>query len=111
MKMPNAERAVVELIKLTDYCLNPRHPRGRHKARVFAARTGITADDAELLREALLEAARTSQDAVPGEKDGFGRRYVLDFDLTGPKATATARSTWIVQANEDYPRLATCYLL
>ena len=33
MKLPNGDRAVVELAKLTDYCLDPGHPRGRHKAR------------------------------------------------------------------------------
>ncbi len=29
MKLPNADRAVVEIEKLRDYCLNPVHPRGR----------------------------------------------------------------------------------
>lgn len=38
MKLPNADRAVVGLAKLRDYCLSPTHPRGRHKARVFAVR-------------------------------------------------------------------------
>ncbi len=37
MKLPNGGRAVVEIAKLRDYCLNPAHPRGRHNARVFAA--------------------------------------------------------------------------
>lgn len=35
--MPNADRAVVELRKLTGYCLSFAHPRGRHKAQVFAS--------------------------------------------------------------------------
>ena len=35
MKLPNADRAVVEIEKLRDYCLSSSHPRGRHKARVF----------------------------------------------------------------------------
>lgn len=37
MKLPNGDRAVVDIVKLTDYCLSTTHPRGRHKARVFAA--------------------------------------------------------------------------
>ena len=37
MKMPGSEAAIVDLAKLTGYCLNPEHPRGKHKARVFAA--------------------------------------------------------------------------
>lgn len=27
--------------KLTGYCLNPEHPRGKHKARVFASALGF----------------------------------------------------------------------
>jgi len=34
MKLPGGERANVDVAKLRDYCLNPTHPRGRHKARV-----------------------------------------------------------------------------
>ena len=34
---------IVDLAKLRDYCLNEEHPRGRHKARVFRSRLGLTA--------------------------------------------------------------------
>ena len=47
MKMPNGDKAVVEIEKLSQYCLNPLHPRGRHKARVFESALGITGEDAE----------------------------------------------------------------
>ncbi len=46
MKIPNADQAFVDLRKLRDYCLNPEHPRGRHKARLFKGALGWTADDA-----------------------------------------------------------------
>jgi hypothetical protein len=36
MKLPGADVAIVDVEKLTGYCLNPEHPRGKHKARVFA---------------------------------------------------------------------------
>ena len=55
MKLPNGDRAIVDIAKLRDYCLNPEHPRGKHKARVFAAALGFTVDDAEKLRAALGE--------------------------------------------------------
>ncbi len=29
MRMPGADKAVVDIAKLRDYCLNPLHPRGR----------------------------------------------------------------------------------
>ena len=61
MKLPHPERAVVDIAKLRNYCLNPRHPRGWHKAKVFAAALGITQYNAELLRRALLQAAPWGQ--------------------------------------------------
>jgi len=35
MKLPNAERAVVERDKIVDYLLNPAHRYGASKARFF----------------------------------------------------------------------------
>ncbi len=58
MKLPNAHRAVVDIFKLRDYCLNRRHEDGKHKARVFASALGLNETDAEWLRDRLLEAAR-----------------------------------------------------
>jgi len=83
MKLPSGGRAVVDLDKLADYCLNPEHARGRHKARVFAAVLGLRRGDAEFLSQALLEAARECQ-AAPTLEDDYGQRYVLHFKMTGP---------------------------
>lgn len=110
MKLPNPQRAVVDIEKLRDYCLSSEHPRGRHKARVFAAACGLTADDAEQLAAALLDAVRTC-DATPAEEDSYGRRYVIEFTMRGPRGQATIGSSWIVRRGEDFPRLATCYVL
>lgn len=68
MKLPNGERAVVDIEKLRAYCLNPAHARGRHKARIFASKLGLYAADAEYLRDLLLAAAR-SQEAIAGDED------------------------------------------
>ena len=110
MKLPNPEQAVVDIAKLRDYCLSRRHTRGRHKARVFASVLGIGEGDAGLLREALLDAARNSE-ATPVEADRYGRRYLLDFELSGPGGRGTIRSSWIVLAGENVPRLISCYVL
>jgi hypothetical protein len=110
MRLPNGERAIVPLDKLVDYCLNPDHPRGRHKARVFAATLGITAADAQHLRTALLAAAAAG-DAAPGEDDFYGQRFVLDFPMAGLIGPVTIRSLWIVRAGEKVPRLSSCYVL
>ena len=47
--LPNGDRAIVDIRKLADYCLNPSHPRGRHKARVFRQAAGLQQDDAAWL--------------------------------------------------------------
>jgi hypothetical protein len=46
MLLPHAERAEVDIRKLSDYCLSPDHWEGKHKARLFAAALGITTDHA-----------------------------------------------------------------
>lgn len=109
MFLPNGGRAVVDIRKLRDYCLNPAHPRGRHKAKVFASALGLTADDAEALRAALLEAARTIE-AEPGEDDGYGERYTVRFELEYAGRRAVVESGWIIRRGETVPRLATCFV-
>ena len=47
MIFPNAERAVVDIRKLRDYCLDLTHDEGKHKARLFAAALGMTRDDVD----------------------------------------------------------------
>ena len=110
MRLPNPAHAVVDLQKLLSYCLNPAHPRGGSKARVFAAALDVTIQDTGLLRQKLLDAAH-SLEATLGKKDGYGQRYVIDFPMDGPNGKATVRSCWIVRANEDFPRLTSCYVL
>lgn len=109
-KLPGGEYAVVDRMKLTEYCLNPLHPRGKHKARVFASVLGIAACDADLLRSALLEAARIGN-AKAAASDRFGDRYVIDFRMLGPRGTGTVRSTWIVRSGEHRPRLTSCFVI
>jgi hypothetical protein len=109
MLLPNSERAIVDLRKLRDYCLNPDSPRGRHKAHVFATALGITAADASKLQAKLLEIARTG-DAQLGELDLYGQRYTIDFEMETTVGKATVRSGWIVLHGKPAPRLTTCYV-
>jgi hypothetical protein len=110
VKLPNCDRAVVDLVKLRDYCLSKVHPRGKHKARVFRAALGLTVEDTEELWQALLDAAWTSE-ATKGEADQWGQRYTLDFQMTRAGRSAWVRSGWIVLAREDFPRLTSCYVV
>ncbi len=110
MKLPGGARALVDVAKLRDYCLNPHHPRGRHKARVFASALGLTSTDAKRLGQALLKAAADCE-ATPGELDDYGQRYVLDFEMGGPGGLVTVRSNWIVLSGEDFPRMTSCFVV
>jgi hypothetical protein len=109
MKLPNGDRAIVPAEKLRDYCLNPQHPVGGHKARVFASSLGLAATDADVLREALLLAART-ENTIVGRHDAFGQRYTIDFIMTTAVGAVTVRSSWIIRAGETKPRLTSCYV-
>jgi len=107
MLIPNAERALVDIRKLRDYCLNPTHPEGKHKARLFAAALGITIYDAEHLRSELLQVVKT-HDAAVGRRDAYGQRYLIDFLLEWQGKQAMIRSGWIIEWGSDTPRLTTC---
>lgn len=61
MLIPNAENAVVDIRKLRNYCLNLEHNDGKHKARLFWSILGMAADNAEELRQILLEAVKTHE--------------------------------------------------
>jgi hypothetical protein len=45
-QLPNDERAIFDIRKLKDYCLDLPRPRGRHKAQVFRKALGIEEADA-----------------------------------------------------------------
>ena len=110
MKLPNADQAIVEIEKLRDYCLSENHPRGKHKARVFAATLGITSEHAEELRELILRAVQ-NEEAELGEADEYGQRYIVDARVGYSGNEATVRSAWIIRSGEITPRLTSCYIL
>jgi len=109
MIVPDAGRAVVDIRKLRHYCLNPLHDDGKHKARLFAA-VGITANDAETLRDVLLQVVKTHE-AQLGRRDDYGQRYSVDFPLTWHENQIMMRSGSIIEHGTDTPRLTTCYPL
>ena len=110
MKLPGGDDAIVEISKLRDYCLDPHHPRGRSKARVFFSTLGLAQTDADFLRAALIQAAREA-DAVARASDEYGDRYSIDFEITRDDRHATVRSAWIVLRGETAPRLTSCFVI
>jgi len=103
VRLPNPERAIVDIAKLKDYCLDTEHEDGKHKARVFAAVLGVRLGDADWRQERLREAA--FGEATQSFTNEFGTLYVVDFRMSTSHGEATVRSHWIVRIGEDFPRL------
>lgn len=104
IKLPNSENDIADVRKLRGYCLNPEHPQGRHKARVFSATLDLGAADAEELREALLCTAHSAE-AFVEDADEYGQRYVPDFGVSKAAGHATVRSGWIVRRGGRLPEV------
>jgi len=81
MQLPYPERAIVEIDKITSYCLNPEHPEGKHKARVFKSALDLDLKDAKELQTALLQAV-FNYDAILGKSNPYGQKYIIDFLIT-----------------------------
>lgn len=111
MRIPNGSDAIVDIAKLRDYALNPDHPRGKHKAKVFEAALGLTRADAKMLAQLFRDAVVDRDDAVRTLTDPYGVRYQLDVTISGLKGLGTVRTVWIVPADEKNPHLVTCWVL
>ena len=109
MKLPGGDRAFVDDEKLIGYCLNPEHPEGRHKARVFLSVLGIDRAAWQTLKQALLRAAENETVEIAGPAE-HGDLYVLDFAMGHEGRSAMIRSVWIVRKTEQFPRLVSCYV-
>ena len=75
------------------------------------ATLGMSASDADKLREVLLSSAAKNDGASLIGEDEYGRRYSLDIHVVFASREATIRSAWIVKTSEDFPRLVSCYVL
>jgi hypothetical protein len=105
--IPNAESALIDRRKLSEYLLARSHPVGRGKARFFE-RLGFSADDPDAL-EAALRALVVNPAAVSQEDTGFGTKYIADGQLRGAGGAAFVRTVWIVDAGAETPRFVTAY--
>jgi uncharacterized protein DUF6883 len=109
-RLPNIDGAILEIRKIADYCLNPLHPRGRHKARVFRQALGVEQNDALWLKDAIL-AALSNADATELELDEQGKRWRVDVPVARQDRRVVVRTIWIVRTGEQRPRFVTCWVL
>ena len=110
MNLPNAEKAVVEREKITEYLLNPAHRFGASKARFFT-RFGFRREQWEQLAEAL-HIHGQSHEVKRVCETGFGPRYEVEGRLSAPDGrTPLVRSVWQRDHTVVAPRLITAYPL
>jgi hypothetical protein len=106
MRLPNAELAIIEERKITQYLLARDHPTGAPKAAFFES-FGFSSSDCRQLRDALL--IHASQHKVTTKTlTQFGEAFEVD----GPLQTPDSRNPWVlvvwfVRSGENIPRLVT----
>lgn len=109
MIFPNPKLAVVDVSKLRDYCLDPHHPRGRHKARVFARALGMKQEHAAILRELILEAVPGAK-CAPSLVDEYGTRFSAELRISFRNHSVIIHTAWLIAESDDFPKLTTCYI-
>src|SRR3981189_1920164 len=106
-RLPRGDQAILDIRKIEDYCLNPSHPRGRHKARVFREALGLQRSDAGWLPDVLLKAAG-SDEASQVTVDTWGTHWRLDAAIRRHGKSVVVRTIWIVRTGESAPTFVTC---
>jgi len=108
MKLPNANRALIDRRKLVDYLLSSTHPVGKSKSRFFGNQ-GYSAQDPGTLEKGLMEIAR-GQDVVATVSSPHGVKHVVDGILSTPQGNRVPlRTVWVTETGRDYPRFVTAY--
>jgi hypothetical protein len=98
MKIPQAERAVIEPAKIRHYLLSTSHPVGRFKAPFFAS-LGYTSAKWRLL-------ANDPRDLAVSRP--YGQKYEICGTLNGPAGrSARVRTVWIILFGGDVPHFVT----
>lgn len=96
--------------KLVDYALNPDHPIGKEKAKVFKKALGYTRENSEELQKKILELFREDE-MILKQDDQYGKRYEQIMKITGPNGkTANVLTAWIKESESSEPRLTSLYV-
>ena len=108
MMLPNAHLAIVERAKITEYLLNAAHPDNGGKSPFFRA-LGFAPEQWETLAAAFRQIALNSPVAQNMETR-HGKKYIIHGDIKTPSGkTPIVRTVWIIETDEDVPRLVTAY--
>ena len=110
MKLPNANRAIVDESKIVEYLLSARHPDGRSKAAFFSG-FGFRAQRWVAFARALRDHGSTG-DVTGVSRSDYGTRYSVEGSIETPDGrNPRIRTVWIVDSERDAPRLITAHPL
>ena len=108
MKLPNKEYAFVTKSKIKDYLLSEKHFVGRSKAKFFRL-YGFDETNIDKLEKSLIQIAQL-YDIKKEETSPHGKKYIIDGKLLTPEnRSVMIRTIWIIDKNNDKPRLITAY--
>ncbi len=108
MKLPNGDRVLIPQEKLVDYCLNPNHSHGKHKAIIFKAVLSFTADNADQLRQMIQQAAIEGE-VIQQNLTEKGETFKVDWEIPETQGRKL-RTTWEIAYNSNVPRLITAFI-
>ena len=101
MKLPKGHIADLGN-KIEEYSLNPNHQEGKNKAVLFASKLGITLKNAEMLKQALKEAA-INEDVVIQKNNEYATHYNRKFLLKTEVGESLILAAWMVSSGESFP--------
>ena len=108
MKLPNADKALVQREKITDYLLNAAHPDNNGKAEFFES-FGFRSDDWKTLAKAMRQMTLGGE-VITSLDTSHGVKYVLHAAMETPSGkTPLVRTVWIIDRGRNCPRLVTAY--
>ncbi len=106
----NAEHAVIDPKKLANYALNPVHPIGGNKAKVFESALGYNSSNMDDLIFKVKQGILTHP-ATPGLHDNFGQRMSVDMQIIGINGKIEViRTGWMYETEAFVPRMTTIYV-
>ena len=108
-RLVGANKARIDPRKLTEYALNPTHPVGGNKARVFESALGYNKSNYKGLLEQL-HTGMMNNTPVAGKVDAFGARFTVDIPVVGPAGSGTVRTGWIFKPGSNVPDLTTLFV-
>ncbi len=107
--LSGANKAKIDPRKLTEYALNPNHPVGGNKAKVFESALGFNKSNADDLLKQLQSGVKNNP-AVAGKVDQYGSRFTVDIPVTGPAGSGTVRTGWIYKTGSNTPEMTTLFV-